>query len=64
MIIDHVWHLAGEAMVPLELRETPLKLSEADLAALIERFAVMLYQDPVGEVVLALDTPRGRFRQR
>jgi hypothetical protein len=65
MIVDHVWHFAGEASVPQQLRATPVELSEADLAALTLVYAVMLYRDVDGkELVLALDAPRGRFRQR
>lgn len=65
MIIDHVWHFAGEASVPPQLRKTPVELSDGDLATLTLIYAVMLYRDVDGkELVLALDAPRGRFRQR
>lgn len=65
MIVDHVWHFSGEASVPPQLRTTPVDVSEADLAALTETYAVMLYRDAdYKDLVLALDTPRGRFRQR
>lgn len=64
MIIDHVWHFDGAASIPPQLRKTPVELSDGDLAALTLIYAVMLYREDDKEVVLALDTPRGRFRQR
>ena len=64
MTVDHVWHFEGTAAVPPQLRETPVELSDGDLSALIRVYAVMLYREADGGVVLALDTPRGRFRQR
>jgi hypothetical protein len=65
MIIHSVWHVAGESSVPPQLRATPVELSDSDLAGLTRVYAVMLYRDAdEAEIVLALDTPRGRFRQR
>ena len=64
MIVSRVWHFAGEKFVPAKLREVPVELSSGDLAGLTLMFDVMLYRDEAGEVVLALDAPRGRFRQR
>lgn len=65
MIVDHVWHFLGEASVPPQLRATPVELSDGDLAVLTKTYAVMLYWDADGnDLVLALDSPRGRFRQR
>jgi hypothetical protein len=64
VIINHVWHFNGEASIPPQLRNTPFELSDSDLAALTLLYAVMLYRNDATEIVLALDTPRGRFRQR
>lgn len=65
MIIHHVWHFAGEASVPPQLRTTPVELSDGDLGVLTRLYAVMLYRgDNEQEIILALDTPRGRFKQR
>lgn len=64
MTINHVWHHEGATAVPQQLRATPVELSDGDLAALTLVYAVMLYRNAGEELVLALDTPRGRFRQR
>jgi len=65
VIIHHVWHHGGATCVPEQFRTTPFDLSDEDLAKLTSRYAVMLYrEDPDQEMVLALDDPRGRFRQR
>jgi len=64
VIVDRVWHFLGKAWVPERLRETPLELSEADLAALVSSYDVMLCRDDAGKVVLGLDIPHGGFHQR
>jgi hypothetical protein len=63
VIVERVWHFYGEASVPPQLRKMPFELHDADLAGLTRIFDVMLYCED-GKIVLALDAPRGRFRQR
>jgi len=62
MRIDEVWHVNGKNFVPPHLA-WPVELSDVELTGLTANYAVMLYRNH-GELVLALDEPRGRFRQR
>lgn len=64
MTVDHVWHFAGEASVPPQLRRVPLELYDGDLVGLSVIFDVMIYRDEIGKLVLALDARGKRFRQR
>jgi hypothetical protein len=63
IVVDRVWHFSGAASVPPQLRETPFELYDADIVGLTLVYDVMLYRED-GKIVLALDAPRGRFRQR
>lgn len=65
MKIDHVWHFSGTASIPEAFRgPAPHELTLEHLAQLTKDHAVLIYKNTDGQIVMAFDSPQGRFKQR
>lgn len=63
--ITHVWHFAGAASIPAELRGPgPHELTMEQLTALVQDHALLIYKTTTEDLTLAFDTRRGRFKSR